>query len=92
MGADTAEFAQERDETEERRKQYIASTRVELATALRAAEEHLDHAERLTVLLGEGHLYDIEYTNDIGSEDAERFIDDAARKIRAAYRIITSLP
>ncbi len=87
----SSEFAQERDEVEELRNQHIASTRDELATALRAAEEHLDHAERMAVLLGEDFLHDIAYYDGVGGEDAERFISDAGRNIRAAYRIVTSL-
>ncbi len=82
----------EMEEYEQVRNQDILVTRADLAAALRAAGEHLDHAERLTAVLGEGLLYDIEYADFIDSPDAERFIADAARDIRAAHRIITSLP
>ncbi|MBA4026470.1 MAG: hypothetical protein C0482_29370 [Gordonia sp.] len=88
----TSENVDEMDQIEQDRDRDIAATREELAAALRAAGEHLDHAERLTSVLGEGVLYDIEYVDSVDSPDAELFIADAARGIRAAHRIITALP
>ncbi|MDV7136921.1 hypothetical protein [Williamsia muralis] len=93
MSVDSAEFAHEMDQIEEARNLDIAATRADLAAALRAAGENLDQALQLSATLGEDQLYDIEYADVTGGrDDAERWIADAARDIRAAYRIIASLP
>ena len=92
MSVDSAEFAHEMDQIEEARNLDIAATRANLAATLRAAGEHLEHAERLSTVLGEHHLYDTDYADTTDRTDVERWIADAARGIRAAHRIITSLP
>lgn len=92
MSVDSAEFAHEMDQIEEARNLDIAATRADLAATLRAVGEHLEHADRLTAALGERQLYDTDYADSAAGPDAERWIADAARSIRAAHRIITSLP
>ena len=92
MSDDSPEFADEIDQIEAARNLDIAATRADLAATLRATSEHLDQAMRLSAMLGENQLYDVEYADFIDGPDVERFIADAARNIRAAHRIITSLP
>ncbi|MDV7136725.1 hypothetical protein [Williamsia muralis] len=70
----------------------IAATRRALTAALQAAADQLHVAAQASARLQESHVYDIEYIESPAAGDTDRAIADAARCVRAAERVIASLP
>ena len=80
------------DEIDEVNALDIAATRRALTTALQAAADQLHVAAQASDRLQESHVYDIEYIESPAAGDTDRAIADAARSVRAAARVIASLP
>lgn len=80
------------DEIDEVNALDIAATRRALTAALQAAADQLHVAAQASGRLQESHVYDIEYIESPAAGDTDRAIADAARSVRAAARVIASLP
>lgn len=80
------------DEIDEANALDIAATRRALTAALQAAADQLHVAAQASGRLQESHVYDIEYIESPAAGDTDRAIADAARSVRAAARVIASLP
>lgn len=80
------------DEIDEANALDIAATRRALTAALHAAADQLHVAAQASGRLQESHVYDIEYIESPAAGDTDRAIADAARSVRAAARVIASLP
>ena len=80
------------DEIDEANALDIAATCRALTAALQAAADQLHVAAQASGRLQESHVYDIEYIESPAAGDTDRAIADAARSVRAAARVIASLP